>query len=226
MNIQTYQDMEIEILRQTERPTELVSLALQQTMHKDIVAKEASDKMLKFLLVSEHTSPLEHCTMTFRATGISRSLLAQVTRQRMWSFTSSSQHYQDYRDYPVVVSQEMAADRGAIMALGDLLMNYEDLVGTAGFPVHEARQILPNASAVNILITCNARSLVTFLRQRRCVRNVPEMVHFADLLQKACMLWFPELFTHVGAPCFMDGKCNQGRMMAEECKNAADCCED
>ena len=82
----------------------------------------------------------------------------------------------------------------------------------------EARQILPNSKAVNILWTINARSLINFFHQRLCYRNVEEMRIFADRMHAVCMGWFPQLFQFVGPECTFMKRCNQGKMMAPQCK--------
>ena len=40
-----------------------------------------------------HESPIEHMSFTFGIEGVSRSLLAQITRHRMASFSVQSQRY-------------------------------------------------------------------------------------------------------------------------------------
>ena len=93
---------------------------------------------------------------------------------------------------------------------------YKHLISVA-VPKDEARQILPNAKAVNIMWTVNARSLINFFNQRLCKRNVNEMYYFALKLHNICMLWIPELFDLVGPDCEVWGGCTQGKMKAQEC---------
>ena len=92
----------------------------------------------------------------------------------------------------------------------------------SGTPKEEARQVLPNASTVNIFITADARNLMYFFQQRRCSRNTAEMIQVADAMWKLCRDWFPELFSIVGPFCVMNGYCNQGGMQSAECKVRAD----
>lgn len=47
---------------------------------------EAASKFLDRLSESGHNSPIEHANFTFAVTGVSRSLLAQITRHRIASF--------------------------------------------------------------------------------------------------------------------------------------------
>jgi len=229
MRITTYSDMDITVLAQTPNPQAMVLTGMQTCMKQNIVTldSKASKSQIEYLLKSEHMSPLEHAGMTIYARGISRSLLAQITRQRTFKFTSSSQHYQDYSEYPLVVHNSMLNFEGPLSALNKRAIHhmesgvalYSELL-EAGMNKEDARQILPNASGVNLMITADARNMTYFFRQRRCERNVEEMITFADTWWKLACEWFPELFSLVGAPCYMDstGACNQGRMQHPGCK--------
>lgn len=213
MKIQTYKDMTITFLSSTVNPNRILRAALDITMKKDLNFSDIiSEKTCQFLIKAEHMSVFEHCSMTILVKGISRSLLAQLTRQRTFSFTSGSQHYQDYREHPCVVGEELAE---SCLPLHASIRAYSNLVD-GGMKPEEARQVLPNAAAVNLMITMDACNMIKFFRARRCERNVEEMITFADKLHTLAVDWWPEVFRKVGAPCYMDGKCNQGHMMCED----------
>ena len=194
-------------------PGIIAKLACNITQKKDYFSDSViSKETLKFILKAEHTSILEHNSITLLARGISRSLLAQITRERHFSFTSGSQHYQNYKDYPYITGQSYKTMDESIK---QSIKAYSKLID-ADFPKEEARQVLPNAMTVNLLFTANARALVHFLRTRLCKRNVKEMQIFAQKLLTECRIWWPELFDLIGPPCFMDRKCNQGKMSCGE----------
>ena len=52
-----------------------------------------SEKFISRLLSMGHLSPIEHASFTFAAQGVSRALLAQITRHRIASFSVQSQRY-------------------------------------------------------------------------------------------------------------------------------------
>ena len=161
---------------------------------------------------ANHTSLLEHAVCCVLISNVSRSFLAQITRHRMSSFTCSSQHYQDYRNYDDFISP--SAPHEVADAVEHANEWYKALVDT-GVPPQEARQILPNSKGVNILWTINARSLVNFLNLRMCHRNVEEMRIFAEKMLDFAIDWWPDLFLQVEADCQMPafGKaCRQGKM--------------
>ena len=217
--MRTYNDIIIKVIRQTPKPGEVVQLACDVTQKAELLSPTSiTSTLCKYLLDAEHTSVFEHASITLLIQGVSRSWLAQTTRQRMSSPTSGSQHYQDYRDYPMSVSPDLTdlEKLGIDEFLARELEIYSNLVDN-GLPPEEARQILSNAATTNFLWTINARSLVEFLNKRLCERNVQEMRIFARRLHMICNTWFPELFKHVGPQCKMLGVCKQGKMKALKC---------
>jgi len=215
MKLQSYNDMKIEMIRSTPDPAMLIAQAIAITMKQDFsTLKPINQNKCKFILDAEHTSVLEHVSYTFLISGISRSFLAQITRQRMASPTSGSQHYQDYRDYPCSVHPDLQDSELVQNCLKNNLTDYISLVDNGTKP-EEARQILPNAACVNYLWTINAHSLYWFLKKRMCNRNVLEMRIFANRIHALATVHFPELFTNVGPQCFM-GTCKQGFLQCEQ----------
>ena len=218
MHLLTYNDMKLTCLRATAAPFRLLKQAAKLTMTTSALiedkdyTEEEQIKFLKFIIQAEHTSILEHVAWTIYAENISRSLLAQLTRHRIASFTSASQHYSDYTDMPFVVSEEAKK----LVITHDILRvassGYTSLLEDYMLPREEARQVLPNASVVNLMMTINARSLLNLIKQRICRRNVKEMRIFADRLVELIGHTWPEFAKCLGPYCFYLGKCNQGKM--------------
>src|SRR5690554_5187381 len=92
--------LKVELLRYTPDPEEVVAMGAKlcyssadiQELQKGIQVKDQSD-FLKKLMEMEHLSPVEHASFTFGIEGVSRSLLAQITRHRIASFSVKSQRY-------------------------------------------------------------------------------------------------------------------------------------
>jgi thymidylate synthase (FAD) len=209
MELKSYNEMQVKLEQATNDPQGTMALVLRMTMHKDLENLGLFEaKTAKYLLQADHTSPLEHVVYSFLISGVSRSFLAQITRHRMSSFTSASQHYQDYSDYPCII--QVKSDENMQQSLLQSFVDYHQAMQD-GTPKWEARQLLPNAAAVNIFWTINARSLINFLRQRLCYRNVPEMQIFADKVMNTVSAHFPELWNNVGPQCF-ESECKQGRL--------------
>jgi len=191
---------------------------------KILLDKDISLKTLKFVVDAGHTSVLEHVQIVFALESVSRSFLAQITRHRMGSFTSASQHYADYRDMPTVVHPDyvdefteqvyQTDDPDLVIGLSALevaMVDYVQMIKN-GVPAEEARQILPNAAAVNIIWTVNARSLLNFFEQRLCKRNVAEMQIVAQKIWAEVYNYWPEFAELCGPYCYPTGECNQRKM--------------
>ena len=89
--------MTVELLSSTENP--IWTCAIAASMCYD---STPSYNTVKGCIKSGHHSVLEHASFTFRITGVSRSLLAQLTRHRLASFSVQSQRYCSYADdHPV-----------------------------------------------------------------------------------------------------------------------------
>jgi thymidylate synthase (FAD) len=207
MNIKTYDDMEITMLRSTDNPIEMISMAVSITI-KENPDDSFDGRIIKELVKMNHTSVLEHIVYTFLLKNTSRSFLAQITRHRMASYTSGSQHFQDYSDRPMIVHPDYKDEMGPY--LDAINRDYKRLINI-GVPHEEARQVLPNASANSLLWTINARSMINFLNLRLCYRNTAEIQVFAEQLRSKLIDHFSELWSHIGPDCFMSGKCSQGK---------------
>lgn len=214
--IHTYDQMGIAVIQQTPYPAGVLGVACGITQKQSSDFKPASPKTIQFLYNANHGSLLEHAVITVLITGVSRSFLAQITRHRMASYTSASQHYQNYSGYPHVMDDDMAGSAYVEEVIDHIESEYHSLV-KGGTPIEEARQILPGSKAVSILWTVNARSLANFLNLRLCRRNVKEMRVFARKMYGVAINWFPELFEIVGTDCEF-GECRQGHLKPEICK--------
>lgn len=216
--IKPYQDMSIEILESSSNPAALVAVAMGITMRSDPehVMKPVSKELCFKLIEAEHSSLFEHVHYTFLIQNVSRSFLAQITRQRTAHPTSGSQHYQDYQDYPLMVHPNLLNYKDIEQAFDTSAETYTSLIQD-GVPKEEARQVLPNACAVNYIWTIDARNLFYFLRQRLCNRNVFEMRLFACQVLSLVKDHFPALFDNCGPQCTEPRKCQQS-LLGMQCE--------
>lgn len=197
---------DVEVLWATPDPEKWVAYAASQTM-KECPEIGNTDSLIEFLYRAEHRSVFEHVSMSIRLTGVSRAFMAQITRHRLASFTCSSQHYQDYRNYPVV---QNAYTERMQMAIEDAIEAYKEAVNT-GVPKHVARMCLPEGMTVNMIMTANAREWAEIMHQRLCRRNTTETYIVCKEIFHKLFDWFPELFRFVGAQC-REHSCLQGSM--------------
>ncbi|USL89274.1 thymidylate synthase [Bacillus phage vB_BceS_LY1] len=146
------------------------------TKAKEGTGSEA-DRLIRFIRSSGHTSTLEHISFTFAIEGVSRALLAQLTRHRVgFSFSVQSQRYvkqsTDSRhggfDYviPEKVENSEDAERIFVQAMSKAQMAYDMLI-LAGVPQEDARAVLPNAATCNLVMTANLTALLGFYEKRK-----------------------------------------------------------
>jgi thymidylate synthase (FAD) len=160
------------------KPSEIVSIEGDKyfsSVATDGKEGTEADRLIRHIMNSGHTSTMEHISFTFSIEGVSRSLLAQLTRHRHFSFSVQSQRYVklesgsksggfDYVTPPSVDKHDPTLDMYAI-AMQRIQEIYDDL-RKYGVPAEDARYILPNATACNLVLTGNLRSILEFYSKR------------------------------------------------------------
>ena len=193
---------------------------------------------VKLLAENGHGSTMEHVSFTFAIEGVSRSLLAQITRHRIASFSVQSQRYVPLRNFKSVLPAEIEADpealevyNDAVDAVGEAYNKIADILtethkkrlieeGKAEkeakriarkLAIEDARAVLPNSCETKMLLTMNARSLMNFFAHRCCMRAQTEIRVLADQMLELVKEIAPLLFAKAGPSC-VRGKCPEGNM--------------
>ncbi len=219
--------LRVRLLRYTPEPEKTVALAARMcysaASFDDVLAADsASDptgdaKFLAGLLASNHLSPLEHASFTFLVGGVSRALLAQLTRHRIASFSVQSQRYVNVKGAGYVVPKRVQAlGEGAVARFGEQMDTiasfYEEWLSEFGESGKEdARFVLPNAAPTQLIMTMNARELLHFFSLRCCNRAQWEIRALALAMLAYAKAVAPALFKKAGPGCAY-GACPEGRM--------------
>lgn len=237
--------MKVRLLAHTPEPERLIAAAAKNCYSAvdvdgilDGLTEEKTQSFLQMLTEIGHESPIEHVSFTFAIEGVSRSLLAQITRHRMASFSVQSQRYVREKGFEYVVPPEIekipAAKEQFLRAMEDDQRTYEALTAALmegylkenlerGLPektarsqaekkaIEDARYVLPNACTTRIVMTANARSLQNFFRLRCCRRAQWEIRALAEEMYRLVYAVAPTLFSHAGPPC-VGGACTEGKM--------------
>lgn len=216
--------MNVQLLAHTPAPEQLVAasarLCYSAASIADLAAIE-SDKAAEFIgrLPEAHQSPFEHVSFTFGIEGVSRAMLAQITRHRIASFSVQSQRYVNMDEFGYVVPPSIAANQDALdeyehfMDRADLVYTY---LRSCGIPAEDARFVLPNACETRMIVTMNARELLHFFSLRCCKRAQWEIRAVADEMLRLCKEVAPEIFAKAGPGC-VRGHCPEGKMGCKEC---------
>lgn len=183
-----------------------------------------ADRLIRMIQSSGHTSTLEHLSYTFAVEGVSRALLAQLTRHRVgFSFSVQSQRYVKFGSddrsggFDYVVPETITEDKTvkslvhcttdgdvpytALEVFNDAMMQLQtvyDKLREAGVPAEDCRAVLPNAAACNLVLTVNLRALLDFYAKRKAGRGAQsEIAGLAEDLRKAVESvepWTSQLF--------------------------------
>ena len=202
------------------------------------LTEEKTAAFVDMLAEIGHESPIEHASFTFGVEGVSRSLLAQLTRHRIASFSVQSQRYVAESHFEYVLPPEIAAipeaaeryrrameeDQQHYEALTEILKaKHREAFLAEGMSekaadraaekkaIEDARFVLPNACTTKLIVTMNARSLMNFFHHRCCNRAQWEIRELADRMLAECAAAAPHLFKNAGPSC-VAGACPEGKM--------------
>ena len=204
----------------------------------DNLTDEKAASFVEMLSEIGHESPIEHASFTFGIEGVSRALLAQITRHRMASFSVKSQRYvregcfeyitppeiDDNDEAKAIYEELMQKDQEAYDKISTLLKEKhiktflaegKDEKTAARLAekkaIEDARFVLPNACETKLIMTFNARSLLNFFQLRCCNRAQWEIQDIANQMLALVIKVAPNLFKNAGPSC-VNGHCPEGKM--------------
>jgi len=153
--------VEVELIAVTPDAEELIEAAGRTCYDTgDRAGADSAAKFIRMLIRRGHLSVLEHAAATFRVTGVSRALTHQLVRHRLASYSQRSQRYVGEAGFPYVTPPSVAGNADGHRAFDDAVENaraaYERLIGM-GVPREDARFVLPNATATEIVMTADFR---------------------------------------------------------------------
>ena len=211
--------MIVELLKYTNEPEKTCAIA-GRLCYSDIgieelkeqLTKEKIEDILKKIIKSGHLSVLEHASFTFGIEGVSRALLAQLTRHRIASFSVQSQRYVKFnKGANFIIPPTISKDKNLLAKYNEFLklsqQYYNDFL-KADIPAEDARYVLPNASTTKIILTMNARELRHFFALRCCNRAQWEIRDMACKMLKLVKEVATILFDDAGPNC-IKGVCSE-----------------
>ncbi|MDD3202991.1 MAG: FAD-dependent thymidylate synthase [Pygmaiobacter massiliensis] len=237
--------MKVQLIAHTPEPEKIVAAAAKlcysQVGVEELMQGLTPEKTAEFVQMLAslgHESPTEHVSFTFAIEGVSRSLLAQITRHRIASYSVQSQRYVRLNEFDYVTPPEIAENEEAQAAYDEMMAqqaeSYRKLAAilkgkhknelmAAGedekaatrkaekMAIEDARFVLPNACDTKMVVTMNARSLNNFFAHRCCNRAQWEIRALADEMLRLVCEVSPALFVKSGPPC-VKGACPEGKM--------------
>jgi thymidylate synthase (FAD) len=208
-------NMNVKLLKSTKDAEKICAVAARLCYSAakidDIDENFTTDKikdLLSKVISSGHHSVLEHASFTFGVEGVSRALLAQLTRHRIASFSVQSQRYVKFKSgVDFVFPNTIKKDEKLLGKYNNFLKSTESLYKEfldAGIPAEDARYILPNAVTTQIIITMNARELRHFFSLRCCNRSQWEIKEMSCRMLNLARKEVPLLFEDAGPDCLRE----------------------
>lgn len=148
-------------------------------------------RLVKQIVNHGHTSTLEHIIFNFSIEGVSRSLLAQLTRHRVgFSYSVQSQRYVKMTENskhggfgiiypPSVDTEQKKKEYDKIMS--DIQIAYDNLI-SLGVAAEDARYVLPNAAETSLILSVNLRAFMDFYKKRN--KNTHAQWEIQELAEK------------------------------------------
>jgi thymidylate synthase (FAD) len=167
-----------------EALAEFAGRACYQSWKKPNPATATNAGYLRHILEVGHLSVLEHGSVSFYITGISRSLTHELIRHRHFSYSQLSQRYVPEKNAamvePDVIARDpelhekfLAAAEASVTAYRELLAALEERFADVPNPTlrrkqarQAARAVLPNATETRIVVTGNYRAWRHFIAMR------------------------------------------------------------
>ena len=235
--------LRVELLTHTPEPVALIYAAFRQCYHAGFVADmwprllageidtEAQGRFVADILESGHTSPIEHVSLTFAISGVSRALTHQLVRHRIASYSQQSQRYVDGKDFNYIVPPRIAKNSAALKrftaCMAEISAAYNDLSELLAEGVapakdkaasakakekvrQDARFVLPQAAETRLVMTMNCRSLLNFFAERCCLRAQWEIRALANAMLDLAKAAVPVIFDQAGPKCVRLGYCPEG----------------
>ena len=220
----------VELLAFTPNPEQTIAVAAKLCYSDSTISQLAEgvadkdiSKFIGKLVEMGHLSPIEHASFTFGIEGVSRSLLAQITRHRIASFSVKSQRYVsankgevfNYILPPAIEelgAESIAKYESQMATMQEWYNEWQQQLGGASEKSNEdARFVLPNASETKMIITMNARELMHYFELRCCNRAQWEIRAISWEMLRLVREVAPTIFAGCGPTC-VSGKCSEGKM--------------
>jgi thymidylate synthase (FAD) len=160
-----------------------------------------------------HKTPLEHVSVTFEISEVSRTCSHQNVRHRIASFNQKSQRYVGGHGETVVPASVMKNEEAKNVFLNTVKASqacYDELK-KLGIPNEDARFILTEGSFTHYQMTMNFNSLINFLGLRLCTRAQWEIRSVAQKILEYLKKDYEPIFGNIGPSCVQIGYCPEGK---------------
>ena len=206
-----------------EALAEFAGRACYQSWSKPNPATATNAGYLRHILEVGHLSVLEHGSVTFYLSGVSRSLTHELIRHRHVSYSQLSQRYVPERDAamvePAVIAEDpelhamfLEASEQALSSYDRLLeglekkfADVENVTARRKQARQAARAVLPNATETRIVVTGNYRAMRHFVAMRASEHADVEIRRLAIECLRQLIDLTPQVFSDFEISTLADG---------------------
>ena len=178
------------------------------------VPEERRKKLIRDCIKSGHYSILEHVAFTWHVT-CSRACSHQLVRKRIATYSQQSQRYVEMADVPFIMPDFLYLGDNrdkAELIVYRIMRNVQNAyveLEALGAKKEDARCVLTQASATQVIFTMNASSLLNFFEHRCCNRAQKEIREIANTMLAYCKLTLPTVFENAGPKCIREKRCSE-----------------
>jgi len=161
----------------------------------DKIKEGSAAKLVRACVNKGHHSITEHASASFYVSGVTRSLLAQITRHRQLSFCVRSQRYCKENPFTYTIPKNLSKvniDNFKNAMLDAQL--YYNMMSEAGAKAEDARGALPNACHTEFVVTANFRAWAEIIPKRVDRAAQGEIQELFGLIRDALQKECPEVF--------------------------------
>lgn len=158
-------------------------------------------RIAKACYAAHHDSVLEHISFTFHIKGVSRALLAQLSRHRHISLSVRSQRYCREDDFEYVTPKLSKADKELYDDLIEREKTFYQTMVHEDVKPEDARMLLPNACCTELYLTMNARALIEASNKRLCTRAQSEIREMFQKMKEQVSIYSPMIANWMVPQC-------------------------
>lgn len=197
---------------------EFAGRACYQSWKRPNPSTASNESYLANIIRTGHFSVLEHASVTFYLTGVSRSFTHELVRHRHLSYSQLSQRYVDESDTefvpPPLIKGDLGLEHAFDIYMDDAKASYNAFVENLEMEFPDkarkeirqaARAVLPNATETKIVVTGNYRAWWEFLLLRATVHADVEIRAVAVAILRELQLVAPFVFNHFVISALDDG---------------------
>jgi thymidylate synthase (FAD) len=191
--------MKVKLMRITENPEELIEFAGRTCYQSH--DKGPNPLVIAGWIRAAHESVIEHCVATFNIEDVSISLMKQLIRHRIASFSIMSYRYNNMSEFDYVVPESIQEDKRLLELFKGFMDSAHQMYRTLtdhGIKKEDARSVIPESSATKIVLTMNFRELRHFFKLRLDPASQLEIRRLAGAMFDIVYAYAPNVFKDIG----------------------------